>query len=138
MRSILCVAIGSFVPKFLKMYFFSGNIGNFSNFLITFVNRLISSQNTLPVQNLFNNIRFWGSYPIFRFYPFTRSLTRINENLSRYLSMCKTEYAESGGSLHHHPPPSRGRVALVLLFVCVDLFKLKSNFDTTLNQLSTL
>ena len=36
--------------------------------------------------NLVKNITFWGSYVIFRFYWFTRTLTRIYQNRSEYLS----------------------------------------------------
>ena len=35
---------------------------------------------------MFKNIDFWGSYATFRFYRFTRTLTRIYENRSGYLS----------------------------------------------------
>ena len=77
MGSKLCVPICTFVQKFPPNVIFRGK----SRFF--YIDRLMMSKNTF-----WPNIKcidFWESYTIFIFYGFTRTLTRIYKNLSKYL-----------------------------------------------------
>ena len=81
-----------FSSKIYQNVIFSGKIGKskkirksfqFSNFCE--IDRFVVSKYT-SCSNFVKNIDFWGSYIIFRFYRFTRTLTRIYGNRTGYLS----------------------------------------------------